>query len=102
LGASDEQIDFPVIYTSARSGLSGFSPDSLEENLTPLFSTILKYIPAPSVEYNSPLQLLITNLNYDDYVGKIAIGLISRGKIHEGETVSLIKRDRDNSLQRKT
>ena len=84
LGANDEQIDFPVIYTSARSGLSGFSPDSLEDNLTPLFSTILKYIPAPLVEYNSPLQLLITNLNYDDYVGKIAIGLISRGKIQEG------------------
>ena len=94
LGASDEQIDFPVIYTSARSGFSGFSPDSLEKTLTPLFSTILKYIPAPSVEYNSPLQLLITNLGYDDYVGKIAIGLISRGEIQEGETVILIKRDK--------
>ncbi len=94
LGANDKQIDFPVIYTSARSGLSGFSPDSLEDNLIPLFSTILKYIPAPSVEYNSPLQLLITNLGYDDYVGKIAIGLISRGKIQEGETVTLIKRDK--------
>ncbi|HEB74690.1 MAG TPA: GTP-binding protein, partial [Candidatus Desulfofervidus auxilii] len=94
LGANDEQIDFPVIYTSARSGLSGFSPDSLEDNLTPLFSTILKYIPAPLVEYNSPLQLLITNLNYDDYVGKIAIGLISRGEIQEGGTVTLIKRDK--------
>ena len=100
LGANDEQIDFPVIYTSARSGLSGFSPDSLEESLTPLFSTILKYIPAPSVEYNSPLQLLITNLNYDDYVGKIAIGLISRGEIQEGETVTLIKRDKSQAYSK--
>ena len=100
LGANDEQIDFPVIYTSARSGLSGFSPDSLEDNLTPLFSTILKYIPAPSVEYNSPLQLLITNLNYDDYVGKIAIGLISRGEIQEGETVTLIKRDKSQAFSK--
>ncbi len=94
LGANDEQINFPVIYTSARSGFSGFSLDSLEDNLTPLFSTILKYIPAPMVEHNSPLQLLITNLGYDDYVGKIAIGLISRGEIQEGETVTLIKRDK--------
>ena len=88
------------VLTSARSGLSGFSPDSLEESLTPLFSTILKYIPAPSVEYNSPLQLLITNLNYDDYVGKIAIGLISRGEIQEGKTVTLIKRDKSQAYSK--
>jgi len=100
LGASDEQIDFPVIYTSARAGFSGFSPNSLGDNLKPLFSTILKYIPAPSVEYDSPLQLLITNLDYDDYVGKIAIGLINRGKIREGEVVTLIKRDKSRVLSK--
>ena len=98
MGASDDQIDFPVIYTSARSGVSGFSVEDLEDDLEPLFSTILEHIPAPSVEYNAPLQLLVTNLNYDDYVGKIVIGLINRGKIEEGEIVSLIKRDKKKVL----
>ena len=98
LGANDEQIDFPVIYTSARSGVSGFSAEELEDDLEPLFSTILEHIPAPLVEYNAPLQILVTNLNYDDYVGKIVVGLINRGKIEEGEIVSLIKRDKRKVL----
>lgn len=98
LGANDDQIDFPVIYTSARSGVSGFSAEDLEDDLEPLFSTILKHIPAPSVERNAPLQILVTNLNYDDYVGKIVVGLINRGKIEEGEIVSLIKRDKRKVL----
>ena len=98
LGANDDQIDFPVIYTSARSGVSGFSAEDLEDNLEPLFSTILEHIPAPLVEYNAPLQILVTNLNYDDYVGKIVVGLINRGKIEEGEIVSLIKRDKRKVL----
>lgn len=98
LGANDDQIDFPVIYTSARSGVSGFSAEDLEDDLEPLFSTILKHIPAPSVECNAPLQILVTNLNYDDYVGKIVVGLINRGKIEEGEIVSLIKRDKRKVL----
>ena len=98
LGANDDQIDFPVIYTSARAGVSGFSAEDLEDDLEPLFTTILEHIPAPSVEYNAPLQLLVTNLNYDDYVGKIVVGLINRGKIEEGEIVSLIKRDKRKIL----
>ncbi|MBA7482452.1 GTP-binding protein TypA/BipA [subsurface metagenome] len=98
LGANDDQIDFPVIYTSARSGVSGFSVEDLEDDLEPLFSTILEHIPAPSVEYNAPLQILVTNLNYDDYVGKIVVGLINRGKIEEGEIVSLIKRNKRKVL----
>ena len=98
LGANDDQIDFPVIYTSARAGVSGFSAEDLEDDLEPLFSTILKHIPAPLVEYNAPLQLLVTNLINDDYVGKIVVGLINRGKIEEGEIVSLIKRDKSQVL----
>ena len=98
LGASDDQIDFPVIYTDARAGVSGFSAEDLEDDLEPLFSTILKHIPAPLVDYNAPLQLLVTNLINDDYVGKIVVGLISRGKIEEGETVFLIKRDKSQVL----
>jgi GTP-binding protein len=98
LGANDDQIDFPVIYTSARAGVSGFSTEDLKEDLEPLFSTILEHIPAPLVEYNAPLQLLVTNLINDDYVGKIVVGLITRGKIAEGEIVSLIKRDKKKVL----
>jgi len=98
LGANDDQIDFPVIYTAARAGVSGFSAEDLEDDLEPLFSTILKHIPPPLVDYNAPLQLLVTNLINDDYVGKIVVGLISRGKIEEGETVFLIKRDKSQVL----
>ncbi len=94
LGANDEQIDFPVIYTSAQIGLAGVSPDSLDKNLEVLFSTIVKYVPSPIVDNKSDLQMLITNLDYDDYVGKIAVGLIIRGKIELGESVTLIKRDK--------
>jgi len=93
LGASDEQIDFPVIYTSARLGSAGLSPDKMSSSLEPLFSTILKYIPSPSIDKDGPLQLLITNLGYDDYMGKIAVGLVVRGKIFESENVTLIKRN---------
>ena len=98
LGAKDDQIDFPVVYTSARAGVSGFSAEDLEGDLEPLFSTILECIPAPLVEYNAPLQLLVTNLIHDDYVGKIVVGLINRGKIEEGEMVFLIKRDKRKVL----
>jgi GTP-binding protein len=94
LGANDEQIDFPVIYTSAQIGLAGVSPDSLDKNLEVLFSSIVKYVPSPVVDNKSDLQMLITNLDYDDYVGKIAVGLIIRGKIELGESVTLIKRDK--------
>ncbi|HKK83299.1 MAG TPA: GTP-binding protein, partial [Atribacterota bacterium] len=94
LRANHEQIDFPVIYTSAQIGLAGVSPDSLDKNLEVLFSTIVKYVPSPIVDNKSDLQMLITNLDYDDYVGKIAVGLIIRGKIELGESVTLIKRDK--------
>jgi len=96
LGANDEQIDFPVIYTSAQIGLAGVSPHSLDKNLEVLFSTIVKYVPSPIVDNKSDLQMLITNLDYDDYVGKIAVGLIIRGKIELGESVTLIKRDKSH------
>ncbi len=94
LGADDEQIDFPVIYTSARIGLAGLSPDSMNQNLGILFSAIVKYVPSPVIKNKAPLQMLITNLDYDDYVGKVAVGLIIRGEIKEGENIILIKRDK--------
>jgi GTP-binding protein TypA/BipA len=93
LGAEDHQLDFPVVYASARSGIAGLSPDSLADSLVPLFTVILDHIPAPVVDLESPFQMLVTTLDYDDYVGKIVVGRIVRGTVHQNENVTLIKRD---------
>lgn len=93
LGADDEQLEFPVVYASAREGIAGLDPNQLSENLEPLFEVILEHIPAPDVDVEAPLQLLVTTLDYDDYVGKIVIGRIVRGTVHQGESITLVKRD---------
>jgi len=93
LGATEDQLDFPVVYASARQGSAGVVADNLEPTLAPLFQVILDYIPAPQVDAEAPLQLLVTTLDQDDYVGKIVIGRLVRGTIHPGETITLIKRD---------
>jgi GTP-binding protein len=93
LGADEEQLDFPVVYASARQGVAGLSPDDLDTSLEPLFKVILEHIPAPEADSEAPLQLLVTTLDYDDYVGKICIGRLARGTIHQGEVITLIKRD---------
>lgn len=93
LGADDDQLDFPVIYTSARQGTSGIAPEQMQLTLEPLFAKILEHIPAPEGDPESPFQLLVTTLDYDDYVGKIVVGRIVRGSVHQGEQVTLIKRD---------
>ncbi|HHJ07492.1 MAG TPA: GTP-binding protein, partial [Anaerolineae bacterium] len=74
LGATDEQADFPVIYTRALEGKAGFTADDLADNLYPLFETIVKHIPPPVIDPDAPARLLITNMEYSVYVGKIAIG----------------------------
>ena len=89
LEASDEQLEFPIVYTSARSGIAKLSMDEESSDVVPLFETILKYIPAPAVDEGS-LQMLINTLDYDDYVGRIVIGRIVRGSIKNGQQVSLI------------
>lgn len=93
LEADEAQLDFPVVYASARQGIAGLEPDQLKDNLEPLFNVILEHIPTPKVDVDAPLQLLVTTLDYDDYVGKIVIGRIVRGTVHQGEAVTLIKRD---------
>lgn len=93
LGANDKQLDFPVVYASAREGTAGLEPDSMATDLVPLFETILKEIPAPDADFESPLQMLITTLDYNDYLGKIAIGRIFRGKLLANSQVAIIKRD---------
>ncbi len=79
LGATDEQIDFPIVYASARDGKSGYDPAHLENNMQAVFETILKAIPAPAMDTEAPLQVLFSAIDYDDYVGKIGIGRIERG-----------------------
>jgi len=91
LGANDEQADFPVIYTNGLTGQASLSPDmSASVNLQPLFQAILDHIPPPRVEPDSPLQLLVTNLGYDDYRGVTAIGRIFAGKIEAGQPLARI------------
>lgn len=93
LGADDSQIEFPVIYASAKDGIAKRELDENSRDLKPLFETILKYIPAPKGEEDAPLQLLITTLDHNDYVGRIAIGRIFRGKITSGEDYAICKKD---------
>ena len=90
LGADDEQLDFPVIYTSAKLGIAKKSIDDDSKDLKPLLDTILAEIPAPQGELDAPLQMVVTTLEANDYVGKLAIGRIHRGKIKGGEVVALM------------
>jgi GTP-binding protein len=87
LGASDEQADFPVIYAIGLAGQSGFVPDALQNDLKPLFETIIREIPAPQVDPDVPARLLITTLDYDDYKGQIGIGRLHSGTIRKGMNV---------------
>lgn len=87
LGATDEQADFPVLFTRALEGKAGFEPDALEPNLFPLFDTVLKHIPPPIIEADAPARLLVTNTAYSNYLGKIAIGRLSSGELKSGQPV---------------
>lgn len=93
LGASDEQIEFPVVYASAINGLSGHEPDDLKETMDPIFNTIIEYIPAPVDNQADPLQFQVTLLDYSEYLGRIGIGRVFRGKISVGQHVVLMKID---------
>ncbi|MBP9502791.1 MAG: translational GTPase TypA [Candidatus Promineofilum sp.] len=90
LGASEEQVDFPVIYAKATEGRAGFSVATLGPDLVPLFDTILDTIPPPTVDPDGPTQLLVTALEYSSYVGKIALGRLSAGTLRAGQTVTRI------------
>ncbi|MBL8090508.1 MAG: translational GTPase TypA [Anaerolineales bacterium] len=92
LGATEEQADFPVIYAQATAGKAGLTPE-VGEDLQPLFDTILKHIPAPKVDPDAPLQMLVTTLGYDDYRGVTAVGRIFAGKIKANQKLARIKMD---------
>ncbi|NMB96581.1 MAG: translational GTPase TypA, partial [Clostridiaceae bacterium] len=93
LGASDEQIDFPVVYASAREGIAILSLDDVKKNLKPLLDTILKEVPAPEGDMEAPLQMLVSSIDYDEYTGRIAIGRIERGRIKWGQQAVVCKKD---------
>ncbi|NLD06529.1 MAG: GTP-binding protein, partial [Lactobacillus sp.] len=95
LGANDELLDFPVVYASALNGTSSYDPDpsTQKETMDPIFDTILKYIPAPIDNSDEPLQFQITMLDWDDYVGRIGVGRIYRGKVKVGDNITVMKRD---------
>ena len=92
LGASDEQLEFPILYTNAKAGIAQTDPDQPGQNLKPLFDAILEHIPAPTYDPESPLQFLVTNLDYSDYVGRIAVGKIVSGRLEAGDQVALLKK----------
>ena len=89
LDANDEQLDSPMLYCSGRSGTASYSPDVEGTDLTPLFETILNYIPAPEGDETGPLQMLVSSIDYNDYVGRIAIGRIERGSIRVNQNVAI-------------
>ncbi|MGL2620264.1 translational GTPase TypA [Helicobacter pylori] len=93
MGASDKQLDFPVVYAAARDGYAMKSLDDEKKNLEPLFETILEHVPSPSGSVNEPLQMQIFTLDYDNYVGKIGIARVFNGSVKKNESVLLMKSD---------
>jgi GTP-binding protein len=91
LDATEEQLEFPVLYTNAKAGIALTDPDVEGRDLVPLFETILSAIPAPAYDPAAPLQFLVTSLDYSDYVGLIAVGKIVSGTLKRGQEVALLK-----------
>ncbi len=93
LNATDEQLDFPVIYASALDGVAGYESDQIKDDLTPLFETIISKVPAPDVDIDGPFQMQISALDYNSYVGIIGIGRMTRGQIKTNTNVTVIDKD---------
>ena len=97
LDADDDQLDFPVVYATARDGIAKLNMADESSNLEPLFKLLIENIPAPKGEIDGPLQVMVTTLDYDEYVGRIAIGRVVRGRIKNGQNVTVL----DGENQRK-
>lgn len=93
LGADDHLLDFPVIYTSAKDSIAKYELDQESDNMDPLFETILNHVPAPKGDMNGPLQFLISSLDYDEYIGRVAVGRVERGKIDKDQQAIICKKD---------
>ena len=98
LGADDDQIDFPVVYTIALEGKAGLAVDELETDLRPLFDLIINHLPAPVVDPTGPPQLLVTTLEYSNFVGKIAVGRLSSGRLSSGQQILHLKANGESEL----
>jgi len=92
LGASDEQLDFPVVYCSALNGYAGLSAEVSEGDLAPLFETLIAHVPPPEVDAAGPFQMQVSSLDYSSYVGLIGIGRIRRGRVRPGQAVAIVDR----------
>ena len=95
LGATDKQLDFPIVYGSAIEGRAGLSMDAIEDDMSCLMQSILDNVPAPDVELEAPFQMQVSALDYNSYVGVIGIGRIQRGTVKKGASVSIISADGD-------
>jgi GTP-binding protein len=100
LGADDKALDFPVVFASAREGWATTDPDKKTSNMQLVFKTIINNVPPPQAEPNAPLQMLVTSIEYSDYVGKIAVGRVFAGQISEGQTVTIIDADNVHTQQK--
>lgn len=90
LGATDEQLDFPIVYASAINGIAGDDPESMADNMDPLFEAIIKHVPVPTVDAEGPFQMQISQLDYNSFLGVIGIGRIARGRIKQNTPVVAI------------
>jgi len=89
LDASAEQLDSPMLFCSARQGICSYTPDDLGKDLKPLFDTILEYIPAPEADVEAPFQMLVSSIDYNEFVGRIAIGRIERGVVRQNQEIAV-------------
>ena len=96
LGANDDQLDFPVVYASARDGYASLDPHTPGTDMKPIFDAIIQNIPAPQGDLNGPAQVLFSNIDYDDYVGRIGIGRVERGRIHVNDNMVLCTKEGTN------
>ena len=101
LDATPEQLDSPMLFCSARQGICSYSPDVQGTDLKPLFETILEYIPAPQAEVDQPFQMLVSSIDYNDFVGRIAIGRIERGTLKQNQEVAMCNYHAPEAVLRK-
>jgi GTP-binding protein len=93
LGANDDQLEFPVVYASALNGTSSLDAEKQDDNMQALYETVVDHIPAPTEKVDEPLQFLVTLMDYNEYLGRIAVGRVNRGIIKQGQAVTVMQRD---------
>lgn len=100
LGANDQQLEFPVVYASALNGTSSLDAEKQDDNMLALYETIIEHIPSPTEKVDEPLQFLVTLMDYNEYLGRIAVGRVNRGVIKQGQSVTVMLRDGSSKTAR--